>query len=64
MKLALELAHRIGWVQVDLFPCVSNVSADSLQCQWGKEGSRMFGFGEALPGFSVSPSSGLYAQEM
>jgi hypothetical protein len=36
---------------------------DSLQCHFGKEGSRTFGFDEALPGVFVSPPSPFYAQE-
>jgi hypothetical protein len=39
------------------------MSADCLRCNVGKEGSRMFGFDEALPGVFVSLSSPFYAQE-
>jgi hypothetical protein len=46
-----------------LFLCVSSVSADSLRGHFGKEGSRTFGYDEALPGVFVSQSSPFYAQE-
>jgi hypothetical protein len=39
------------------------MSADSLQCHFGKEGSQTFGFDEALPGVFVSQPSPFYAQE-
>jgi hypothetical protein len=48
---------------VHLFLCVSSVSADSLRCHFGKEGSRAFGYDEALPGVFVSQPSHFYAQE-
>jgi hypothetical protein len=48
---------------VHLFLCVSSVSADSLRCHFGKEGSRAFGYDEALPGVFVSQPSPFYAQE-
>jgi hypothetical protein len=50
-------------VEVHLYLCVSRVSADSLRCHFGKEGCRMIGFDEALPGVFVSQPSPCYAQE-
>jgi hypothetical protein len=49
----LQSALGVGWVEVFLFLCVSSVSADSLRCDFGMDGSRMFGFDEALPGIFV-----------
>jgi hypothetical protein len=46
-----------------LFLCVSSVAAESLQCHFGKEGSRTVGYDEALPGVFVSQPSPVYAQE-
>jgi len=42
---------------------LQRVFADSLQCHFGKEGSRTFGYDEALPGVFVSQPSPVYAQE-
>jgi len=39
------------------------MSADSLLCHFGKEGSRAFGYDEALPGVFVSQPSPFNAQE-
>jgi hypothetical protein len=39
------------------------MSADSLRCHFGKEGSRAFGYDEALLGVFVSQPSPFYAQE-
>jgi len=39
------------------------MSADSLQCHFGKEGSSTFGYDEALPGVMVTKHSNFYAQE-
>jgi len=44
-------------------PCVSSMSVDSLRCQFGKEGSRTFGFDEALLGVFLSQPSPCYAQD-
>jgi hypothetical protein len=63
VESALESALCIGRVAVHLFLCLSSVSADSLQCHFGKEGSRTFGNDEALPGVFVSQPSPCYAQE-
>jgi hypothetical protein len=50
VESALESALCVGRVEVYLFLSVSSMSADSLRCHFGKEGSRTFGFDEALPG--------------
>jgi len=63
VESALESALCVGRVEVHLFLCVSRVSAHSLQCHFGKEGSRTFGFDEALPGVFVSQPSPFCAQE-
>ena len=63
VESALEAALCGGWVEVHLLICVCSVSADSLQCNFGKEGSRTFGFDEALLGVFVSQHSPFYAQE-
>ena len=63
VESALESALCVGLVEVHLFRCVSSVSADSLRCQFGKEGSRTIGFDEALPGVSVSQPSPFCAEE-
>jgi hypothetical protein len=60
---ALESATCVGRVEVHLFLSISSVSADSLRCRFGKEGSQTCGFDEALPGVSVSQPSPCYAQE-
>jgi hypothetical protein len=39
------------------------MSADSLRCHFGTEGSQTFGFDEALPGVFVSQPLPVYAQE-
>jgi hypothetical protein len=54
VKSALLSAIFVGRVEVHQIVCVSSVSADSLQCHVGKEGSWTFGFDEALPGVFVS----------
>jgi len=61
---ALESALCVGRVVVNLFLCVSSLSADSLLCQFGKAGSRPFGFEETLLGAFVSQPSPLCAQEI
>jgi hypothetical protein len=63
VKLALESALCVGPMQVHQFLCVSTVSADSLRCHFCKEGSRTFGFDEALLGIIVSQPSPLHALE-
>ena len=63
VESALESALCVGQVEVHLFLCVARVSADSLRCHFGKEGSRTFGFDEALPGVIVSQPSPLYRQD-
>jgi len=63
VESALESALCIGRLEVHLFLCVCSVSVDSLQCNFGKEGSRTFGFDEALPGVIVSQPSPFCAQE-
>jgi len=63
VESALESALCVGRVEVHLFLCMSSVSADSLRCHFGKEGSRTFGFDEALPGVFVSQPSPFCAQE-
>jgi hypothetical protein len=54
MDSALESALCIGGVDVHLFSCVLCLSADSIQCHVGKEGSQTFGFGKALLGVFLS----------
>ena len=63
VESALESAHCVGQGEVHLFLCVSSVSADSLRCHFGKEGSRAFGYDEALPGVFASRPSPIYSQE-
>jgi len=47
MESALESAVFVSWADVHLFLCVSGLSADDLQCHFGKEGIRPCGFDEA-----------------
>ena len=63
VESALESALCVGRGEVHVFLCLSSMSADYLQCLFGKEGSRAFGYDEALPGVSVSQPSPFYAQE-
>jgi len=63
VQLALESALYIGRVEMDQCLCISSMSADCLRCHFGKEGSRMFGFDEALPGVFLSKPSPFCAQE-
>jgi len=63
VELALESPLCIGRVEVHLFLCVSSLSAVSLQCHFGKEGSRTFGFDEALPGVFIPQPSPCCAQD-
>jgi len=63
VESALESALCVGRVEVHLFYCVSSVSADSLRCHFGQEGSRTFGFDKALPGVFVSQPSPICAQD-
>jgi hypothetical protein len=46
-----------------LFHCVSSVYADSLRWDFGKNGSTMFGYQEALPGDFVSQPLPFFAEE-
>ena len=63
VESALESALCISRVEVHLVFCVSSVCAYSLRCHFGKNGSRTFGFDEALPGVFVSQPSPFHAQE-
>ena len=63
VELALDSALCVGRVEVHLFLCVSTVSADSLRCHFGSEGSRTCGFDKALPGVFVSQPSPFCAPE-
>jgi len=63
VESALGSAHCVSRVEVHLFLCISSESADSMRCHFGKEGSRTFGFDEALPGVFVLQPSPFYAQE-
>jgi hypothetical protein len=63
VESALESALCVGQGEVHLDLCVSSVSADSLRCHFGKEGSRVFGYDKALLGVFVSQPSPSYAQE-
>jgi len=63
VELAMESALSVGPVEVHLILCVSGLSADSVLFHSGMEGSRTFGFEEALPGVLVSQPSPCYAQE-
>jgi len=57
LESALESALCVRRVEVLLFLSLSSVSADSLQCHLGKEGSWTFSVNEALPGvFVLQPS--------
>jgi len=48
---------------VHLFLCASSVSADSLLCHFGQEGSSLSDLHEALPGVFPSQPSPFYGQE-
>jgi len=63
VESALESALCVGRVEVHLYLCVSGVSADSLRCHLGKEGSWAFSVDESLPGVFVSQPSPVYDQE-
>jgi len=47
LETAWDSAVCVGWAEVPLLLCVSSASADSLWCQFGKEGIRASGFDEA-----------------
>jgi hypothetical protein len=47
LESAQDSAVWVGWAEVHLFLCVSSVSADHLQCYFGKEGIWESGFDEA-----------------
>jgi len=64
VESAQESALCVGQVEVHLVICVSSLSADCLQCHFGKEGSRTVGFDEALPGVFISQQSPFCAQEI
>ena len=63
MPSAVESAVCIGPVDVRLLLWVSSVTADTLQCHFGKKGIRLGGLDQALLGFFLSQHSRLYAQE-
>jgi hypothetical protein len=63
VESAVESALWDWWVEVHLFRCISTVSADSLWCHFGQEGSLSFGFDDALLGVFVSQPSPCYIQE-
>jgi hypothetical protein len=50
-------------VEVRLFLCTSSVSADSLLCHFGIEGSHLFDFYKPLPGVFLSQPSPFGDQE-
>jgi hypothetical protein len=63
VESVLDSALCVRRGEVHLFLSVSIVSADSLRCHFGKEGSPTFGYDEALlPVFVLQPSP-FYAQE-
>jgi hypothetical protein len=64
VESALESALCVGQVEVHLFLCVSSMSVDSLWCHSGKEGTRIFGFDEALPRVFVLQLSPFYARKL
>jgi hypothetical protein len=49
-------------VDVRQFLCASRVSADSLRCHFGMEGSRLFDIYKLLPGVFQSQPSPFYAK--
>jgi len=64
------VAQMAFWVGVPLvlwevcwFLCASSVSADSLLCHFGMEGSRPYDFYNPLPGVFLSQPSPFYAQK-
>jgi len=63
VESAMESVLCEGRAVVQLFLSVSRVSADSLPYHFGKEGSRTFGFDEALPGVFVRHPSPFSLQE-
>jgi hypothetical protein len=50
-------------VEVRQFLCTSSVSADSLQCHFGMEGSHPFDYYKPFQGVFLSQPSPFYAQE-
>jgi hypothetical protein len=50
-------------VEVRRFHCASSVSADSLLCHFGMEGSSLFDFHKPLPGVFLSRPSPCGDQE-
>jgi hypothetical protein len=63
VESTLESPLCVGGVEVHLFLWVFRVSADSLQCHCGMDGSRTFDFDEAFPGVFVSQALPCYAQQ-
>ena len=51
---ALESAVSISRVEMHQFLCVSSMSADSLQCHFGKKSIRPAGFDTEWPGDVLS----------
>jgi len=63
VESAQESALCVGRVEVNLFLCISSVSANSVRRHFGKEGSQTYDFDEALPGVFVSQPSLCHALE-
>ena len=63
LEWPLESALGVSRVEVHLFLCIPIVSANSVRCHFGREGSWPFGFDGALPGVCVSQPSPFWAQE-
>jgi len=63
MLFTLELAVRVGQVEVHLIICASTVSADSFQCRLDKEGLLPGGCDEALPCVFPFQASASHLQE-
>ena len=61
VEFALESAVCVHRGEVQLFLCVPSVSVDSLRCHFGKVGSHLLGFDEAMPGVILSQPSTGYA---
>jgi hypothetical protein len=63
VQSAVVSAVCVGQVEVHMSLGFSSLSADSLRCHLGKEGSLTCGFNEALPGVFVLQTSPFYRQE-
>jgi len=61
---AQESAVCLGRVEINLCLCVSNVCAESLQCQFGNEGICSSGFDKAWLGVFLSQDSPCYTAEI